>query len=65
MSECQKCGFDPDAKIHNEMHANSKVYNVLKEPCFCGERAVPIEKAIEIALKYASLSKLEDEAGKV
>ena len=62
MSECQKCGFDPDALIENEMKQKSKVYNLASEPSYIPERAVPIQEAISIAKKYA-LAKLD--GGKV
>lgn len=59
MSKCPKCDYDPDDLILNEMKSASVVYNVLKDPSYCGERAVPIEKACQIARKYASPNALK------
>ena len=51
--KCKKCYFDPEAFIENEMMEASKCYNTAKDPSWIAERAVPIEKAVEIAKKYA------------
>ena len=50
--KCPKCDYDPEDIIRNEMMVASKIYNILKEPSYCGERSVPIEKAIEIAKNH-------------
>ena len=52
MSKCLKCNFDPNDLIRNEMMRESKVYNTAKDPSWIPERAVPIEKAIEIAERF-------------
>jgi len=54
MSECIKCGYDPDRKILNEMMAASKCYNTASEPSWIAERAVPLNEAVRIALKYSA-----------